>query len=413
MFSFEAPFCSVSEPARAPWWLSADWPIDLRAGASALAGVRASGLSLAGFLLRSVHVRCSRVRGRDVGLRDVPVVARAQHPNRDVAVRRVLLDGPGECRCALLVVSRLTGDLASASTGLVLVGRLRGPVQVAGRRVRGRDVRLRDRAVVTGAEDAHRDVLVGRAALLRQRGCIRLLSVVSGLTDRLQVGRRALAAIGREPAAVTPASAGVRARSLVLTGRLRRPVHVRSSRVRRGLVRLRHRTVVARAQDPDGDVLVRRALLDGCGECRRVLIVACRLPGDLAAAAAAAGSGLGLAGRLLGRVRVACRRVGRCGVRLRDVSVVAVALHANRSVLVRRALLGRRGECERVLRVRRRLACCLEACASGLPLIGRLRAAVLVRSRAVRRGRVRLVTAWYLLRCPDEDPCGRVRARWL
>src|SRR5207342_3141336 len=35
-----------------------------------------------------------------------------------------------------------------------------------------------------------------------------------------------------------------------------------------------------------------------------------------------------------------------------------------------------------------------------------------VPSRPVRRGRVRLVTTRYLLRCPGEDPCGRVRARW-
>ena len=71
------------------------------------------------------------------------------------------------------------------------VGRLRGPVQVAGRRIRGRDVRLRDRAVVAGAEDADRDVLVRCAFLLRQRGCIRLLSVVSGLADRLRASGRA------------------------------------------------------------------------------------------------------------------------------------------------------------------------------------------------------------------------------
>ena len=222
-------------------------------------------------------------------------------------------------------------ELVSATAGLVLIGRLRGPVQVAGRRVRGRDVRLRDRAVVAGAQDADRDVLVRCAFLIRQRGCIRLLSVVSGLADRLRASGRALARIRGDPGRGASASARACARRLALAGGLRRPVHVRRSRVRRGLVRLRSRTVVARAQDPDGSVRVRRILLDGCGECRRVLIVARRLPDRLGAASAAAGSGLVLTGGLLRAVGIACGRIGRCIVRLRDGSVVAVAEHANGS----------------------------------------------------------------------------------
>ncbi len=138
--------------------------------------------------------RGGRVRRGHVRLSDRTVVAGAEHPHRDVAVRRLLLIGSRQRRCVLLVRGRLPDGCSPPplrSRRLALRRRLLGSVRVAGCRVRRRDVRLRDRAAVAGAEDPNRDVLFDGSSLLRGGELPCLLSILSGLADDLRSGNRA------------------------------------------------------------------------------------------------------------------------------------------------------------------------------------------------------------------------------
>ena len=96
------------------------------------------------------------------------------------------------------------------------------------------------------------------------------------------------------------------ASGLLLRGGLVSRVEVRSRGVGRRIVRLRHGTAVAGAEDPDPDVVVRRLLLDRRCDSRRTLMVAGELADELLATAPAlaAVSGLLLRGGLVSRVEV-------------------------------------------------------------------------------------------------------------
>ena len=118
-----------------------------------------------------------------------------------------------------------------------------------------------------GAQHADGCVLVRRSFLDRQPERERALLVRRRLADHLHA----------------------RTAGLLLVGSLLRHVQVRGRRVRRGLVRLRDVAVVARAENSNGSVRVRRLLLDGRGDRRRLLLRVSRLADDLEAAPALAG----------------------------------------------------------------------------------------------------------------------------
>ena len=213
------------------------------------------------------------------------------------------LDGRGDGRGILLRLRRLTDHLetAPALAGvalLALVGLLLRQVQVAGFGLRRCLVRLPgDVSAVAGAEYPDGDVAVRRLLLLRRGESRRILIVVSRLADELLAGVPALAGVAR----------------LGLVGDLLRDVQVAGFRLRRCLVRLPDVAVVARAENPDGDVAVRRLLLLRRCESGRILIVVSRLRDDLLAGVPAAC--LGLVSVLSGQVDVARFRLRRRVVR--------------------------------------------------------------------------------------------------
>ena len=106
--SFRCTWCT-----RSPATAANDLPL-----ADTTGPLRAGGLGLIGLLLRRVQVRRRRFRRGLVLLRDPSVVAGAENPNCDVAVRRLLLHGLGESRRVLLVVGRLA-DYLRANDALI------------------------------------------------------------------------------------------------------------------------------------------------------------------------------------------------------------------------------------------------------------------------------------------------------
>ncbi len=263
---------------------------------------RAAGLLLVGLLLGQVQVAGFGLRGRLVRLPDVAVVALAQDPDRDVAVRRLLLLRRGESRRILIVVGRLADELLAGVPALAgvarlgLVGNLLRDVQVAGFGLRRCLVRLPDVAVVARAENPDGDVAVRRLLLLRRCESGRILIVVSRLRDDLLAGVPALAGVAR----------------LGLVSMLSGQVDVARFRLRRRVVRLPDVSAVAGAENPDGDVAVRRLLLLRRRDRRCILVRVGRLADRLQTRA----TRLGLVSVLLGEVRVACRRFRRRLVRL-------------------------------------------------------------------------------------------------
>ena len=227
-----------------------------RVSATARAG--AGALILLCRLRRPVQVARSRVRRGLVRLRDGSIVPRAQHPDRSVGVRRVLLDGCGECRRVLLVRGRLSDDLAPGTgAGLVLPGRLLGPVRVP----------------AVASEDAVFDCVTpaggaGAASLVASDESCPCLSSSGGLST--ETGAFSFVAPFWSVSAARKRILLVRGRladdlrarpTLALARRLRRPVHVPSRRVRGSLVRLRDRACLTRAENLNRAVLVGWSLL--------------------------------------------------------------------------------------------------------------------------------------------------------
>src|SRR5215217_517948 len=180
------------------------------------------------------------------------------------------------------------------------------------------------------------------------------------------------------PGDLGPATAALR-----LRGRLVRRVGIARQRARERPVGLLDRSVVARAVDPHGRVVVRRVDLLGVRIRVNGLISLRLLIHDLGATATAlAGAALGLIGRLRRLVGVARQPTGERRVGLIDLAAVAGAVDADRDVVVGRLDLLR--VCIRVrgLVVVGRLVGDLSAAAAalagvaGLLLIGRLMRAV-------------------------------------
>src|SRR4029453_7629376 len=195
-------------------------------------------------------------------------------------------------------------------------------------------VGLLDATVIAIALDAHGGVRVAGVELLGLGVRVGVLVVLG------------LLAVGLEDDASPPAGR--------LVGRLVGLVLVAGRGLRGGRVGLRDVTAVPVALDAHGGVGVARALLGRVGGRLGLLVVGRPLadvlddePAVPVAAAVLArrlldGSGARVLGRVLvGVVLVARRRVGRGVVGLLDVTVVAVALDANRRVLVARARLAR------------------------------------------------------------------------
>ena len=316
-------------------------------------------LGLVDRLLRLVAVRRESDGGRGVRLRDVAVVARAQHADRRGRVARALLHSLRVRVRGLAVGGALTRDLRRVSrarstrAALRLVDRLLRLVAVQRRRDRGGVVRLRDVATVPGAEHADRGRVVLGLPLHRVRICVGGLPRGRILTCDL----RRIRAVART--------------RLGLVDRLLRLVAVRSDRAGGHRVRLGHVTVVTGAENADREGVVARCNLNRLRVGIRRLRVPGLLAGDLCVVRAVAAAGLRLVGALTRGVAVrgngACsRRVG-----LRDRTVIARAENADGHRAVRRPILGGTARATRRLPARRGLTGSLP----GAPtLLGRCRA---------------------------------------
>src|SRR5262245_2114938 len=286
---------------------------------------------LVAVLPRAVPVERVGVGRHGVDLPHRAAVAVAVDPNRLVCVARPELERARE-RLGGLLVARLLSEGLDADARRAadeLPGGLVGVVVVVClcRRVDG--VVLRHRAVVPVAVDADRRVRVaaGMAAalgpaevLLRDGQSERALCALGLLADDLDPEAAA--------ATVVAVTAG-----RILVGLLVRVVVVRGLRLGRDVVGLRDVPAVAVAEHAKRRVLVARALLLGLGGSLRELLVRGLLEGDLDSGRAGAAVQV-LVDVLVGVVVVRRPGLGRHVVRLPDVAVVAVAGHANRSVLV-------------------------------------------------------------------------------
>ena len=103
MFSFDAPFWSVSASESASCSFVADWPTTC---------VPEPALALTRRLRRPVHVPSRRVRGSLVRLRDRACLTRAENTDRAVLVGWSLLRCPCGGPCGLAAAGCLAGELS-------------------------------------------------------------------------------------------------------------------------------------------------------------------------------------------------------------------------------------------------------------------------------------------------------------
>src|SRR5205085_290766 len=151
---------------------------------------------LVGRLARVVAVAGGGERCRRVDLRDRAGVApRAQHVDRDVLIRRVVLRRGRRSTCRLIVPGLLADRLGAPAGRRVLACGLIGCVLVPGCRGGCRAVDLRDGPRrVPRTQHVHRDVLVRGLRLGRRGARVRRLLATGALRYRLRAARR----IGRE-----------------------------------------------------------------------------------------------------------------------------------------------------------------------------------------------------------------------
>ena len=341
-----------------------------------------AGLGLIRVLEERVQVQRQRVRARSVRLVDraAGAVAADAHGRARVAARRAAalvasegLDGQRTGECALLVLRFLTDRLDAgsvvatallAAAALVLVGVLLGQVDVS--------------AV---ALDPTVDCETSPPPALRPS----ILSCLRTVSELLVVGLVvvALVVVGLVVVLATDRDRGAEVRGTVLCSAAESPiapcsffadwpiawiaipptlrllrtlserVQVRSRRGRADAVRLVDRPAAAGAVHASRCVRVARTVLEAEreGSCAlfALRLLAHRL--DAVRATTARGSVLGLVGVLLRQVAVQRRCMRVDAVRLGDVAVIALAVHAHRGVRVRCARLQRCRGGQRVLLV--------------------------------------------------------------